>query len=277
MNTTVSRSGWPSRLLLIERQAPATLLNPPKDALGVGVHWPSEITEDPGNPLNDLQLFTFYTMEHRADAVGKNAVYTILRLMLSSRAAGGPPLRFSLLGHSFGCKVICAALQDTWTDINNGTIPLPAGTTFSAVLLEAATDNDNLEAGDIYGDVSKLKDFRLLLTTSSLDNALGTWYPKAGKLANLLHPAPVALGFGGPTQTTIADFGGTAARVSIVPGFAATDMRGYTGRLVVADLSPVHQARVNNQQYTGGGIAGSHSDIDFDEVYQMVMGFLFGV
>ena len=40
---------------------------------GVGIHWPSEITEDPGSPLNVLQLFTFYTMEHRADAVGERS------------------------------------------------------------------------------------------------------------------------------------------------------------------------------------------------------------
>jgi hypothetical protein len=269
--------GLAKQILLMERLMPGVLLNPPKEALGVGVHWPSEITEDPNNVLNDLQLFTFYTMEHRADAVGKNAVYALLRLMLTVRAQGDPPLRFSLLGHSFGCKVICAALQDVWTDIDNGTIPLPNGTQFSAVLLQAATDNDNLEAGDIYGGVSKLPTLRLLATTSTLDSALGTWYPRAGKLANLLHPAPNALGSAGPTQNTIAAFGGSAKTVQVNAGFLASNMQGATGRLTVADLSPVHQARAASGQYSGGGIAGSHSDIDFNEVYQMVMGFLFGV
>jgi hypothetical protein len=268
--------GLAKQILLIERQSPGTLLHPPHDSLGVGIHWPSEVTEDPSSPLNDLQLFTFYTMEHRADAVGRNAVYALLRLMLSSRAQGDPPLRFSLLGHSFGCKVICAALQDLRTDIDNGTIPLPQGTSFSAVLLQAATDNDNLEPGDIYGAVSTLPTLRVLLTISTLDAALGTWYPAAGKLTNLLHPAPLALGAAGPTEKTVEAFGGNPSRFSVAPAFVASDMRGMTSRLAIANLSPVHQARKQNGTYSGGA-AGSHSDIDFDEVYQMVMGFLFGI
>ncbi len=131
--------------------------------------------------------------------------------------------------------------------------------------------------GDIYGGVSKLPTLRLLVTTSTLDSALGTWYPRAGKLANLLHPAPNALGSAGPTQNTIAAFGGSAKTVQVNAGFLASNMQGATGRLTVADLSPVHQARAASGQYSGGVIAGSHSDIDFNEVYQMVMGFLFGV
>lgn len=253
-----------------------TLVNPPRNSLGIGIHWPSEITEDPNSPLNDLQLFTFYTMEHRADAVGKNAVYSMLRLLLSARADDPLPLRLFLLGHSFGCKVVCAALNDLQVDIENQTILRPPNLSFRVVLLQPATDQDNLESADIYGSVSSIVNLRMLITTSSLDQALNFWYPKASGLANFFHgrqPTP-ALGAAGPTAATIAAFGGSTL-LTVPTGFTAAQSAAPKTPLLVADLSQAHQARVTNGDYTTGGISGSHSDINFTEVYQLVMGFIF--
>ena len=265
-----------ARLVLISgTQTPHLFAAPPLDSLGVGIHWPSEITEDPTSPLNAVQLLTFYTMEHRADAVGNNAVYTMLRLMLQARNGTGLPLRIMMIGHSFGCKVVLSALQALKVDIDGGTVPLPPGTLFNVVLLEAATDNDNLEPRDIYGKVSQFPQLRLLMTTSSLDTALRTWFPAAGQLANLFHPAPAALGFAGPTPATCAPaVFGAAANVAVVPGFTASDLSGIANRLIVADLSPVHQQRATNGTWNGG-FSGSHSDISFDEVYQLICGFFY--
>lgn len=264
-------------ILLAGAGAGQVLANPPRASLGIGIHWPSEITEDPASPLNALQLFTFYSMEHRADAVGKNAVYAMLRLILSNRAADSLPLRLFLLGHSFGSKVVCAALNDLQVDIANGTIPTPANLSFRVVLLEAATDCTNLDPGDIYGAISTIKNLRLLLTTSMLDAALQTWYAKAGQLANLFHhgdPTP-ALGAAGPAAAAQTAFGGATA-IAVAPGFNAATIQAIpnTVRLITADLTPVHQARVAAQLWNGG-FGGSHSDINFAEVYQLVMGFLF--
>lgn len=263
------------RILQAANRGDACLVHPPADHLGIGIHWPSEITEDPTSNLNALQLFTFYTMEHRADAVGKNAVYSLLRLMLTARAASAKPLRFFILGHSFGCKVVCSALNDLQVDIANGTIPVPKNVSFRVVLLQAATDDDNLEAGDIYGSVQSLPALRMLLTTSGLDKALNVWYTDAGFAANLFHKGAArhALGAAGPTQTTIANFGG-ADNIPVTAGFAAGAVTALTSRLVVADLTPVHQDRLTAKAYDGG-FSGSHSDINFEEVYQLVMGFLF--
>jgi len=261
-------------LLILGSSSPPVFSQPPRGSLGVGIHWPSEITEDPNSPLNVLQLFTFYTMEHRADAVGKNAVYTMLRLMLQARAGTGSPLRFMLLGHSFGCKVICAALQDLQTDIAGGTIAVEAGTAFNAVLLEPATDSDNLEPGDIYGDVCTIANLRLLMTKSSLDRALTEWFVAAGKAANLFKAPHQALGAAGPTAATIQAFGGATA-LTVDQGFAPGDAMGLKNRLVVADLSPVHAAR-NAQGLYDGGLSGSHTDINFGEIYNMIAGFFFG-
>src|SRR5579863_10233778 len=232
--------------------------NPPQATLELGVHWPSEITEDPTSLLNTAQLLTFYSMEHRADQVGRNLVYSLLRLVLENRA--GQPLRFFLLGHSFGCKVICAALQDLYTDLQNATIPIAASTSWSVALIQAATDKDNLEAADIYGNVSRFSNLRLLVTTSTFDEALNKWYPIAGKLANLFSGTPSALGAAGPTATMVQDFGGVT-NLQVTPGFTMAAARGAAQRLVQADLSPVHQQRIAQGLYTGGGVSGSHSDI----------------
>lgn len=88
-----------------------------------------------------------------------------------------------------------------------------------------------------------------------------------------LQSAKQALGAAGPTPTTVTDFGG-ADQLSITPGFTCAYMAGMTQRLVVADLSPVHQARKDQGVYDGG-FSGSHSDINFAEIYNMIAGFFF--
>jgi hypothetical protein len=261
------------QLLLLSAANPASFAKPPRDSLGVGIHWPSEITEDANSPLNALQLFTFYTMEHRADQVGKNAVYSMVRLMLQARYGTKSPLRFFLLGHSFGCKVLCSALQDLQVDVANGTIKVEPGTSFRVVLLEPATDNNNLDPGDIYGNVYQINNLRMLITTSALDTALNKWFIDAGKLANLFKSPRQALGAAGPSAATVTAFGGSD-QVNINPGVLPADIAGLPGRLIVANLTPVHQARVNQGLYSGG-VSGSHSDINFLELYYMVSGFIF--
>jgi hypothetical protein len=268
--------GLARQVLLAERSVPGVFSNPPRPSLGIGIHWPSEITEDPNSPLNDLQLFTFYSMEHRADAVGKNGVYSILRLILNARSSDRG-LRIMLLGHSFGCKVICSALQDVQTDIDDGTIKVPDGTTWRVVLLEPATDADNLEPTDIYGKISRMGNLRLLMSHSQADTCLVKWYPDAGRIANLFHglsPTP-ALGAAGPTPATIAAFE-SSANLTVNLGFNISAVSEMNEHLLVADLTPAHEARAQaNPPLYSGGITGSHSDINFAEVYNLVSGFLF--
>lgn len=266
--------GLSRRLLLAQDAEPGILALPPRPSLDVGIHWPSEITEDPNSPLNALQLFTFYTMEQRADAVGKNLVYSLLRIALAARL-GKAGLRFLLLGHSFGCKVICAALEDLQADIENATIPVAEGTSWRVVLLEPATDWDNLEPSDIYGNVKRLENIRMLITTSQEDTCLTKWYPDAARVANLFHgatPTP-ALGAAGPSEKTVEAFGG-ADRLSVDIGFQMAAVATTTKPMVVADLTPAHRARAASNAYSRG-LTGSHSDINFAELYELVGGFLF--
>src|SRR5579864_9350504 len=145
---------------------------PPQNTFGIGIHWPSDITENPDSPLNDLQVLSFYTMEHRADVVGSNAVYSILRLLLQARQTPDTqPLHINLIGHSFGCRVVCSPASGIQKDIaSNQLPPLRAGTRFNLVLLQGAGDNDDLEASGAYGAIQQLP-ARLLVTHSDLDLA----------------------------------------------------------------------------------------------------------
>lgn len=256
--------------------APGVKLDvPPKSTLQIGIHWPSEITEDPTSPLNALQLLTFFQMEHRADAVGRNLVYSLIRLALGARTSS-LPLRLLLIGHSFGCKVLCAALQDVQTDIAGGTIPVSPNTTWRVALLEPAMDCDNLEPGDIYGNVHNINNFKMLVTMSQADTCLTRWYLDASRLSNFFHGASPtnALGAVGPTTVTRNAFG-DVADLAVSSGFAL-DQSVLSNRLVVADLTDAHDARALSQPPVyDGGICGSHSDIFFDEVFNLVAGFLF--
>jgi hypothetical protein len=257
---------------LIMQTPPASWSRAPRDTFGVGIHWPSEITEDPGSDLNALQLLTFYTMEHRADGVGKNAVYTMIRLMLEAQPTVA--LRVFLIGHSFGCRVMCAALQDLQADLIS-TIPHDPATEFHVALLEPAMDEDNLDPDDIYGNVVQIPNLRLLISKSSLDKALGTWFPLAGKVANLLHKGdpPVALGFAGPTQATQDAYGGMRS-LSVDQTFTVATPGPMPEKLITADLTPLHQWDVT--QGYNGGFSGSHSDIFNDQVRSLLAAFFFG-
>lgn len=238
-------------------------------ALGIGIHWPSMLTEDSGSVLNRLEAATFYTMEKRADNIGENAGYMILRSLF---ACAVPPMRINLVGHSFGCKVILSLLQEVAQD----GIQCPQNVALNVVLLQAATDDNHLEVGDAYGMVSgAFPNIRLLVTVSQEDLALKVAYP-AAHVVNLFRGRQdrQALGCAGPTDKVVAQFGGVA-RIDVNPGFARQAIVGCAGRLVVADLTGIH--RDPNNPYRADAFSGHHSDIFRSEVYDLIAGFVFGV
>jgi hypothetical protein len=242
----------------------------PIAALGVGVHWPSMLSDDSGSLINNLEVASFYTMEKRADNIGENAGYTILRALFQS----GGPRRINLVGHSFGCKVILSLLQEIAQD----GIQCPSNVSLNVVLLQAATDDNHLEAGDAYGLVSSsFPALRLLLTVSQADLALKTAYP-AAHVVNYFsgHQDRQALGFAGPTQAVVNQFGGYLAIININPGFSRQTVVNLAGnRLIQADLTGIHRDPAN--PYKADLFSGHHSDIFRGEVYDMIAGFVYGV
>jgi len=239
------------------------------DSLGIGVHWPSMLSEDTGSILNRLEAATFYTMEKRADNIGENAGYMILRSLFEGSTH---PRRLNLVGHSFGCKVILSLLQEVAQD----GIQCPQNVTLNVVLLQAATDDNHLETGDAYGMVSSaFPNLRLLVTVSQEDLALKVAYP-AAHIVNLFRGTQdrQALGFAGPTSKVVDQFGGKT-QIDVNPGFVRQTVTGCRGRLVLADLTGIH--RDPNNPYKPDPFSGHHSDIFRSEIYDLIAGFVFGI
>jgi hypothetical protein len=242
----------------------------PRGALGIGVQWPSMIFNSDSLVADAMEAATFYEMETRADSIGANAGYALLRCVLQK----APPLqKINLIGHSFGCKVVCKLLEELYHD--RATVAVPAATQLNVVLLQAAFDNDDLEANNIYGNLAAgFPNLRMLVTTSQLDEALGDLYPKAERLNlfKLLGDPRVALGYGAPTAAVQAQFG-PVARISVDPGFTGVGLPpSAAARMWIADLTPLHSDPTSAP--FNMPLVGHHTDIFRDEIYSLIAGFI---
>ncbi len=223
------------------------------------------IDDDDNAIVDKLEPLSFYTMGHRANQVGSNAVYALLRLLIEQ----SPVMpRIHFLGHSFGCRVVASAVQEILND--QVTIPNGRNLALNLVLLEAAFDQNDLEATGLYGGICSMPNVRILTTYSSLDASLCTYYPLSQNLNVFKGPgaANQALGGKGPTPKMIADFAGVTP-LTINPGFGHGNAAAAKTRLVSADRAPLHAA---NSAY---GNADHHSDIYLPEIYNLICGFLF--
>lgn len=238
----------------------------PFSPLALAVYWPSMLSQNQDSVENFAEATSFFTMEHRADSVGANAGYSLLRLLIEARQAGKKPsLRFNLIGHSFGCRVLCSALQALVTDAT--TRSAAADLEINLVLLQAAIDSNSLNHGQSYGDVLDcLPKLRILVTTSRNDKALGTWYPAAQRLAHLFTKEIDAMGSAGPTGTLPKPF---APPELLGPG----SVPPITAARSVVDLTPLHQSRAGIPG-ASTTFSGQHSDINLPEIYELLVRFL---
>lgn len=260
--------GFATCVATVAKQSGQKLTQLPGSPLAVAIHWLSMLSDDDAAVVNILEPLSFYTMGHRANQVGKNAVYSLLRLIIEE-SPNIPRLHF--LGHSFGCRVVCSAIQEVLDDVS--TFPNAKNLKINAVLLEPAFDQNELEAGELYGGLCQMPNLRLLTTFSALDHALTHFYPLSQDI-NIFKGSGAsnqALGGVGPTAKTLTDFGltGSPAPLNVVPGFDHTASAVATSRMVTANLTALHQA---NTAYTD---SDHHSDIFLPEIYELVCGFLF--
>jgi hypothetical protein len=242
-------------------------------AFGIGLHWPSMLSEDMSSLLNKLEATSFYTMEKRADTIGHHGLYAIIRMAIEANQGGGPPIRFHFLGHSFGCKVVCAALQEVADDEIKG---VTKALDISVVLIQAAFENDAMEVDQEYKSIpSDQFNVRMLITRSDLDIALQTQFKRA-KIINIFakNRDRVALGATGPTDAVKKRFG-SCYDLAINPGFKHGDFKLSGQRLVCADITPLHKDREASGAYTGDSFGGHHSDINIAELYELIAAFLF--
>ena len=231
--------------------------------LALAIHWPSMLSENQESVVNFLEATSFFTMQQRADSVGRHAGYSLLRLMIE-RQKEGHPYRFNLIGHSFGCRVLASALEALAEDPQM--VQQMAGNEFNVALLQAATDTDSLAPGQLYGRVQQcIPKLRMLITTSANDSALGKWYPEAQRLAHLFSGPVQAMGSKGPTgDLSVAVDQRFDLTEAIVPTFS--------GRMGVANLTPLHQSTAAVYG-AAGNWGGQHSDINLPQIYDMLARF----
>ena len=266
-------TGFSDQVLKILKSVPADLPNRPAQAFGIGLHWPSVFTENPGSILDKVEVLSYYTMEKRADIVGQNALYTMLRHAIEINQGRQQPLRFHMLGHSFGCKVVSAALQQIALEKDQGEIQ--QALQINVILLQAAFKNNSFEAGEDYDKIPGTElGARVLVTKSELDTANGTQFPLAQSI-NVFAPDHdrIALGYAGPTAAARELFG-SSQDITINPGFTHSDFNSNS-RLICADLTPVHKRNEDQKIYVGDSFGGHHSDINFAELYELIAAFLF--
>jgi hypothetical protein len=231
--------------------------------LALAIHWPSMLSEDQNSVANFLEATSFFTMQQRADSVGQHAGYSLLRLMIE-RQKPGRPYRFNLIGHSFGCRVLCSALQALAEDADMA--DAMAGNEFNVALIQAAADTDSLAPGQLYGKVQqRIPNLRMLVTTSDNDAALGKWYPEAQRIAHLFSGPVEAMGSRGPTGDL---------RIPVDEHFEVTHaiVPTFTGRLGVASLTPLHRSTAATYG-AASNWGGQHSDINLPQIYDMLARF----
>ena len=255
----------------ILRLATAGGLAAPSSSLEVGVHWPAMISEDSESVISVLQPLTFFNRAAMADDVGEHGGQSVLRLMLEALASSNHAgINFHLIGHSFGARVVSAALAELVKQVPASSL---ARHRFNLVLLQGALDSNAFEAGNAYGAIfgaGGVPHLRTLITRSSEDTAVGTWYPDAYKLQHLFRKSVTGIGATGPSPGTP----GAAAALSlpIGPGFTIPPPPSLKANsMVVADLTTLHR----DNTVKGDSYSGHHSDIYREEIYRLIAGFLF--
>jgi hypothetical protein len=130
--------------------------------------------------MNVLNLTTYYQMKDRAGTVGQGGVNAVLQRMRQEM----PAVRLHLVGHSFGCRLLSAAVAgpDAAHSVKVDSMLLLQGA-FSHYGFSGSYDNGG-HAGFFRRVVSdKLVAGPVLVSHTRNDSAVGTMYPLASRLA----------------------------------------------------------------------------------------------
>jgi hypothetical protein len=209
--------------------------------------------------LTPLRQLSFWQMKARARTVGEAGAAVLLRRLQG--AAGERDLRFHLMGHSFGCIVVSAAVKGAGGD---DPLPKPVHSLFLAqgALSLWAYCADIPEArgqpGYFHPLIAKGKVAGPIVTTQSRhDTAIGRLYPLGAGVAGQVDFAPGKLPrYGGVGVFGIQGPGIVLENRDMLPAQADYGFRG--GHVYNLDGS----AYINQ----GVGASGAHNDIAKPEV-----------
>ena len=208
-----------------------------------------------GGLLAPLRQLSFWRMKRRAALIGEGEAGGLLRRLMA--LAEGRGTRFHLMGHSFGCILVSAAVQGPR---DGRPLPYPVSSLFLAQgalsLWAYASDNPRARGanpGYFHPLIQKgLVAGPVVTTRSARDTAVGVFYPIGSRLGGPEDFAPGQL----PRYGAVGAFGIQGPGVDIVelvmPGEGA-DYGFEPGRIYNLEASAV----INE----GGGVVGAHNDI----------------
>jgi hypothetical protein len=207
--------------------------------------------------VSPLQQASFWKMKKRARVVGEGGIHSLLDSLMRT---AGDDVHFHLMGHSFGCIVVSAAVAGP---PGKPTLPRGVDTLFlvqGALSLWSFCPDIPFARGTA-GYFRRIIDKGLvrgpiITTRSRFDIAVGKLYPPAADLANEVILAADLPKYGG-----IGTFGAQGL------GAAATDsvMSPATQSYSFAP-NHVYNLEASGIIKDGGGFSGAHSDIAHPEV-----------
>jgi hypothetical protein len=215
-----------------------------------------------GGVLAPLRTLTFWQMKRRACQFGETGAAALLRRLQAS-APADRPVRFHLMGHSFGCIVVSACVagvpgpQSARVDsltLVQGALSLWSYCSWIPMLPE--------RRGYFHRLVSdRLVRGPVVATTSIHDRAVGSFYPLGAGVARQVEFAPGEL----PKYGGIGTFGARGP----LPAVEDLTVRGLDepydlrrGVVYNVECSPVIAH--------GSGPSGAHSDICHPEIAHLV-------
>lgn len=202
--------------------------------------------------LSPLRQLSFWTMKARARKVGETGVASLLRALQLSTAR---PVRFHLMGHSFGCIVSSAALAGkSWEPLAR-----PVNSMFlvqGALSLWSYSTSGIGEPGYFERIISQGRVSGPIVTTwSTHDGAVGNLYPLAARLARQV------------VMVAYPKYGGVGAfGLQGVLTIALEVTMGDISKNYAFDKSKVYNIDASGVIKTGDGISGAHSDVAHPEV-----------
>ena len=210
-----------------------------------------------GALLSPLRQLSFWQMKARGRSIGESGAASLLRRLES--AAGDRDVRFHLMGHSFGCIVVSAAVNGAGGD---APLPRPVHSLFLAQgalsLWSYCSDIPVArgKAGYFNPLIAKGKVAGPIVTTQSQhDTAVRVYYPMGAGVAGQVDFAPGQLprrcGIGGVGVFGIQGPGIPLEGREMLPPEADYGFRG--GRVYNLESSGF----INQ----GSGASGAHSDI----------------
>ena len=212
--------------------------------------------------LMPLRQLSFWSMKRRARNVGETGVHSLLVELQES----APEARFHLMGHSFGCIVVSAAVSGPLAGSTVASrLPRPVDSLFlvqGALSLwsfaERIPYTPNVPGYFRPMEIApSLVRGPIVTTRSSFDRAVGTYFPLAAQLGNDRLLGEELPEFGG-----VGTFGiqGTAADMThdLLVLNADDDYGFVAGQIYNVDASRVIRR--------GGGPSGAHSDIAHPEI-----------